>query len=158
MRGKSHASSKKPLAAMDSRINAINAQIYDKRLSLQPYDYAKDGVIGAMSRQVLRASLRTMKPEQRAAALKTHPFKIAALEQPAHLSGLDPSAHARLREETIRAKYPQDMKDLADAKEAVTAMRETVQVVMKSVEAELKAAGTTVAEPLPPKVFEPSWV
>lgn len=133
-------------------------QIFDKRLTYKVFDYAKDGILGMMSRQEHRSLLRGMDSKQRVEAMKRHSYRIAALETEPEASGMVPSAHTLLKEETLKAMYPAELEELEMATEANNILKETAAVTMRAIEAELVSAGSTVAEPSAPTEATPTWI
>jgi hypothetical protein len=79
--------------------------------------------------------------------MRSHKFRIAALEQPGALSGLPDSTHRNLIEEELKARYPQEIADLDDAAVALEVVRETLKPVTLAVENELRSVNAPVSEP-----------
>lgn len=158
-RARTARAEQRQLDAIHRNVTQIATEVADKRLGLKFFDYEKNGggVVGALNRQELRAALRAMPEDKRNAAMKSHKFRIAALEQPGALSGLPNSTHAHLIEEELKAKYPQEIQDLDDAATAVELMRETLKPVSLAVENELRAINAPVSEPAVPTEPAPTW-
>lgn len=135
------------LRQIDDQIDAVAAEAAAARAKLKPYDHSQDSFAAVMGRQELRRHLLGMKPEQREAAMRRPAFRVAALEAEPELSGLPAALHRRLYEEDLHAKYPAEVEGADEAIEAAALVRETSKVARLAVEAELLAAGTTVAEP-----------
>ena len=141
------------MAQIHHRINAVAEQAAAARAKLKLIDQ-KNALIAAMGRQELRAMLRTMKPEERTAAMRKVTFRMAALEAEPELSGVPELLHSRLYEEELAAKFPAEVEGADEALNAAEIVRETLNTTRLAVEAELIASGTTVselAEPAPTK-------
>ena len=142
------------LAQIQHRINAVAEQAAAARAKLKLIDHKNDTLIAAMGRQELRAMLRTMKPEERTAAMRKVTFRMAALEAEPELSGVPELLHSRLYEEELAAKLSAEVEGADEALNAAEIVRETLNTTRLAVEAELIASGTTVselAEPAPTK-------
>ena len=97
------------LAQIHHRINAVAEQAAAARAKLKLIDHKNDTLIAAMGRQELRAMLRTMKPEERTAAMRKVTFRMAALEAEPELSGVPELLHSRLYEGELAAKFPAEV-------------------------------------------------
>jgi hypothetical protein len=142
------------LAQIQHRINVVAEQAAAARAKLKLIDHKNDTLIAAMGRQELRAMLRTMKPEERTAAMRKVTFRMAALEAEPELSGVPELLHSRLYEEELAAKLSAEVEGADEALNAAEIVRETLNTTRLAVEAELIASGTTVselAEPAPTK-------
>lgn len=156
VRAKIARTEQKQLAQIHHKAAQVADEVFLKKTELR--NKALDNgpsLVDAMNRAELRSALRSMPDKQRIDAMKNFKFRNAALEQPAALSGLPENLHADLIEETMRAKFPQDMTDLADAQEAIELLQETLKPATKAVQNELRAAGAPLSEPSEPEPAKP---
>jgi hypothetical protein len=147
----------KKLAAIEHRVFLVADEAFIKRMSLKPYDYPATDMVGALNRQELRTMLRGMNAEQKAAALKKHEYRRAAVEQPAELSGIPQSQRDTMYEAELASKFPAEVAGIAEANEAAEIVRTALKTANLAVANELLASGTTVAEPAEPPPPAKAW-
>lgn len=140
----------KKLDAIEAHVAKISDDAFRARSALKPFDYG-DAADRAMElRKELRAHLRSVPEKERVAMLKTHAYREAVLEQRAEISGLPQSQYDLLREAELAQKFPDVIAGTADAMEGVEIVLLALKTARRAVEAELQAAGSTVAEPAIP--------
>lgn len=141
----------KKLADLHHRVATIADEAFLAKAKLKPFEYGA-GVIDAMNRQELRAALRAMPDDKRSAALRSHAYRAAALEQPPELSGIPASLHTQLHDMEIAAKYPDIVNGSTEAAEAVEVVRQAIKTAGEAVKNELLASGVGVIEAVAPIV------
>jgi hypothetical protein len=146
----------KKLAEVRARTNAIAVEAVSKRVALKPFDYSDSKIIDALNRQELRSMLRSMEPEQRTAAVRRLEYKHAAFEQPAEVSGLDPSLYDALYEAEVAEKYPVEIAGTGDALAAAELCLAACKAASAAVESELIASGAPINAPAAPEPMK-SW-
>jgi hypothetical protein len=147
----------KRLAQIQSRLAKLDGEVFDRKIKLRPFEYDRTDTVGALNRQELRAHMRTMTNEQRRDALKKFEYRQAALESLPELSGLGPTQHDTLREEILAKAFPEDIAGIKDGTSALEIAERARAAATAAIENELKAAGSTVEEPLPPAEPKP-WI
>jgi hypothetical protein len=145
----------KKLDALRDQMVEIDKQVTGASMALRPFDY-DNNVVAAMNRQEMRAHLRSMNDEQRRAAMRQYEWRAAALEQPAELSGLLPTQHKAIADETLQLRYPNELAGIAEGRAAMEAVSTAFDTVRKAVERELKTTSGTTQGP-PPEKSEP-WI
>jgi hypothetical protein len=127
---------------------AIDDEVTKKRMALKPFDY--DGsVVDAMNRQELRSFMRGMTDEKRREALRSYECRRAALETQPELSGLSPTQHKAIADETLQLRYPNELAGINEARQAMEAVSTAFDTVRRAVDHELKVTTGTVSGPAP---------
>jgi hypothetical protein len=147
----------KKLAEIQRRVGTVADEVFRKHIGLKPFDYAADGLIGAMNRQEIRNAFRNMTVEQRAAALRKHEYRMAVLEQPPEISDIPQSQADLLYQQALAVKFPNEIAGIIEAKEAAEIVATALKTAGNAVENELIASGTTIAEPAAPAEPQKSW-
>lgn len=137
----------KRLAEEEKKLAVVEDQIFVKSHGLTPFNY-DDGVVGRDNREELRKTFAAMSKEQKALAIKKGAFRRAVLEQEPEVTGLPATDYELLKQEQIRSRYPQETADIADAREAIDAVKLTLKSARKLIENELAAVGTPAVEPV----------
>lgn len=145
------------LARLHEEAARLRAEVFDARVKLRPFDYEKSGTVGAMLRQERRALMRSMTPQQRMEALRKFEFREAAAEQPGQLSGLSDAEHKALVEADIERRFPEDVRNLAEASEAADIFEEALATVERALNAELRLLSEPIEEPAAAE-SAPEWV
>lgn len=132
---------------------------FSQKLSLRSkvFDYDQGGMVGALNRRELRDTLKAATAEQRAALLKNHAYRAAALELQPEQAGLAQSHFDLLYEDEIKNKFPGDIQDIANTGEGIQAAITAQKAARLAVENELIQSGTTVAEPAAPAEPKKAW-
>jgi len=138
----------KRLAALANKLSAIEKEVASKEAALKPFDY-NDSLRDAMLRQEMRAHMRTMTEEQRKSAMRDPSWRSAALETDAQLSGISPTYHKAIADETLRARYPDALKGISDAQQAIQTVMTAMNAAEKALEHELKVTEGAVPGPAP---------
>jgi hypothetical protein len=147
----------KRLAEVEAAIGKITHEAFGKRAALKPFAYEKDGLIAALNRQELRATLRSMNAEERASALKSHAYRAAALELRPEQAGLAKSEFDLLYEAELATKFPEVLEGVAEAMEAAEVVALALKAAKAAVAAELVASGGTIAEPAEVAPPQKAW-
>ena len=108
------------------------------------FDYT-DSQREAMLRQERRQALRNMKDDARMNAMRDPSWRAAALETDPSLSGLSPSYAKALHDETLAAKFPNELAGISEGRQAVAVLGTVLEGVSKAIEHELRVTSGTVA-------------
>jgi hypothetical protein len=145
----------KRLRQLREQMAAIDTEITRAQISLKPFEYPPD-VTSALLRQEQRQHFKTLNPEQKRAALKTHQFRAAVAEQVPEISGLLPTQHQSIISEELKLKHPAALKGIEDGRRALDAVAQTYDAVSRALDFELKTTSGTVTG-APPAESDP-WV
>jgi hypothetical protein len=147
----------KRLAELGHKLQQIDSEVSKAQSQLRPYDYSGDSLRDAMLRQERRAHMRNnMSESERHTALRSDEWRKAALETDASLSGVAPTFHRAMAEEELRAKYPDALKGVADARQAIEAVGLAMDAAAKALEFEMQQTASAVPGPAPAE--SPPWV
>jgi hypothetical protein len=145
----------KRLGELGRKLSAIEQQVAQKQSQLKPFDYS-DNMREALLRQERRTALRSMTDEQRMNAMRDPEFRKSALETDPTLSGISPTYHRAIADETLRARYPEALKGVADGQRAIETVITAMDAAAKALEHELKV--TEGATPGPAPTPTPEWI
>jgi hypothetical protein len=147
----------KRLAELGNKLSAIDKSVTQKQSQLRAFDYSNDSIRDAMLRQERRSHMRNnMTEEERKNALRDYEWRKAALETDASLSGIAPTFHKAIEDETLRMRYGAELQGISEGRAAIEAVSTAMDAAAKALEHELKVTETAVPGPAP--VETPAWV
>jgi uncharacterized coiled-coil protein SlyX len=128
-----------------SRIRYENGELVPFRYDTNP-TVPSDSLEG---RAEIRRSFAGLDVTRRRAALEDPRVRRALLEQPAFISGLSETEHATLYKIEREAKFPAELKAVADGGDAIQSAREALLGVSEAYAEELRTIGESVDESTP---------
>ena len=116
-------------------VEAAERGIAERKESTRPKPSDPTDIAGALRRQELRAWLRGLSADDRAAALKTPNAETvqAIVEMPAEVSGTNPAYYERMLEAAIENGNPGTQKELTELGEALETTRRALEVATGNV-------------------------
>jgi hypothetical protein len=147
----------KRLAELGNKLQKIEQEVSRTESQLRPYDYSNDSVRDAMLRQERRAHMRNnMSEDERKNALRDPAWRKSVLETDSSLSGVSRTYAQALHDEELRAKFPNELKGVAEGRAAIEAVSLAMDATAKALEFELQQTATAVPGPAPAE--SPPWV
>jgi hypothetical protein len=133
------------LAELRKQYNAIGAQAVNFEIERLAIQYSERPVDVSM-RGEMRTALRNADDRKKQELLKDRSFREAALEGPAALSGLQSTAHNRLRNDYIAENFGPELKVVQEYKQAAEIIGQTFKAAEAAIQAELVALDEPAVE------------
>jgi hypothetical protein len=146
------------LVALRKEFGELETAVFNMEVGLRPFD-EDQSLSGAIVRAQLRDRLHSAKDDaQRTELLKIAEYRRAAYEAPPQTSNVSPLTYARLKQEDIARRHPEEVNTIKQFREAEQIVEATLAATETALGAELIATGVVAQEqPAPPPQAEETW-
>jgi hypothetical protein len=133
------------LLTLRKAFDDVERDVFNMEVSLRPFD-EDTSLSGAIVRAQLRDRLFQANDQTKTELLKVAEYRRAAYEAPPQTSGVSPLTYARLKQEDIARRHPEEVQTIKQFREAEQILDGVFNATVTALGQELQASGVIAAE------------